>query len=897
MLRGTARVAAILGSVCVVAAGLAFLLSRPQVLERDRAVARHRGHPLDRGHSPKRGDSLDRERLLRREPPETSGAMDALDFWTQPRAYPARVIPDRGHADGFAYSRAVLAAPEGAQGKLAGAWRALGPRNIGGRTLVVAFNPQNASTVYAGSAGGGLWRSRTGGVGAQAWAYVPTGFPVLAVSTIAIASTDSDLIYIGTGEVYAYQNTLGGVAERTTRGSYGIGILKTTDGGKTWTKSLDWSQAQRRGVWTVRIDPGTPSRVWAATTEGVFLSQNAGVSWTPSLNVVMATDLEVHPARPDTVLVACGNFTTIGFGIYRTLNGGQTWTHQTSGLPFNYGGKAELASAPSSPNTVYASIGNGSTDGAGTWLARSTNAGETWAVISTIDYANYQGWFAHDIAVDPADPNRVYTVGVDIWKTGPTPPALVQASDWRQSDFGPVPIGGPEGAPNYSHADHHCVVFHPSNRSVAYFGTDGGVFRTIDGGSTFQGCNGGYQTGQFYNGFASAATDTVPALGGLQDNYTAIFQGTPAWNRQIGGDGGWAAIDRTNPQTIYGSWQYLNLLRSYDGGANWQDVTPPGSATFTAFVAPYLLAPSSPGTIYAARNLVYRSFNQGTNWSAGGPINGNMILALAVSATDPLVLYAGTVPDPSGRCLYRSANGGASWTNITGTLPNRYPMDIALDPADHQIAYVALSGFGTSHLFRTPDSGVSWQDIGATLPDVPTSAVIVDPLHTNHVLAGNDLGVYVSFDTGATWQELRDGLPDAVIVMDLSIAPAQRRLRVATHGNGVYERPLPDAPVGVALDPPPRRVLAALGNAPNPFNPRTTLHFTLGAPAAVSLDVFDLRGRRVRALLRDAWLQPGEQAVVWDGQDDKGLGVASGPYVARVRAAGETLTRGLTLVK
>jgi hypothetical protein len=200
-------------------------------------------------------------------------------------------------------------------------------------------------------------------------------------------------------------------------------------------------------------------------------------------------------------------------------------------------------------------------------------------------------------------------------------------------------------------------------------------------------------------------------------------------------------------------------------------------------------------------------------------------------------------------------------------------------------------------VFKSIDGALTWQDIGAALPDVPAQAVIVDPLHPQHVYVGNDIGVYVSYNGGGTWQELRDGLPDAVMCMDLSIQPSHRRLRLATHGNGVYERPLLEGAVAAPGAPPSARVLAGLTNAPNPFNPRTVVRLTLRAPATVSLDVFDLAGRRVRALVHEEALAAGPHAWTWDGLDAAGAAVASGTYVARASAGSETVTRSLALVR
>ena len=350
------------------------------------------------------------------KPHKISGALKALNLWSRQRAYPNDFIPAVGHYAAFKLSKQKL--NKSTTQITVPPWEAIGPHNMGGRTLALAFNPLNPNTIYAGSASGGLWRSYTGGVGAEAWEYVATGFPVLAVSSIAIAPDDSNTIYIGTGEVYNYQAAGTGAAYRATRGTYGIGILKTTDGGLTWSPSLDWSYNQEHGVWAVKINPLNPNTVWAATTEGTYKSTDGGTTWSRVHDVIMATDLVINPIDTNVVIIGCGNFGSEGHGIYRTIDGGSTWTKPTVGLPATFNGKAMLSISKTMPQFVFASIGNGfsSYDGA-TWLCLSGDGGENWSTASTQDYSLWQGWFAHDVAVDPSDFVNVVAVGIDVWKS------------------------------------------------------------------------------------------------------------------------------------------------------------------------------------------------------------------------------------------------------------------------------------------------------------------------------------------------------------------------------------------------------------------------------------------------------------------------------------------------
>lgn len=727
----------------------------------------------------------------------TSGAWVQLQFWSSQRAYPGKVIPSETY---FKQYQQVSASLKKSNFINTDSWQTIGPHNIGGRTIALAFNPQNINTIFAGSASGGIWRSYTGGIGATAWEIIPTGYPVLGVSAIAIPPNDSNTIYIGTGEVYNYQNSFGGVTIRETRGSYGIGILKTTDYGLSWTKSLDWTRNEERGVEVIRINPLNPNTLWAGTTEGTYRSVDAGLSWQQVNSTIMVTDLIINPADTNMVWIACGNSGSAGKGIYRTTNNGLNWTQLTSGVPSNFNGKILLEIYNASPSTLFASVGMGSANGAGTYLLKTTNSGDSWTTVTTLDYADYQGWYSHFVGINQNDPSKIIAGGIDLYKSTNGGTSFTQKSYWYLWYLGQaIPPGEPEGPPNYSHADHHCILYNPTNPNIIYFGNDGGVFRTTDGGETFSGCNGGYQTSQFYNYFASSYQDSLIAIGGLQDNATAIYWGTDYWRREIGGDGTSAGIDPANDNIMYGTYQYMSLQKSTDQGNNWSYIAPPGNNI--GFVAPFVVSPSNAQILYAGTDLVYKSTNKGSSWNGtgSGVFNGDPLLALSVADNDPNFVYASTSPVNHPASVFRTTNGG-TWVNITQNLPDRYPMDIDIKPDDPNTAYIVMSGFGTSHLYKTTDAGNTWMDKGAGLPDVPTSAVIIDPAYPDRVYVGNDLGVFVSLDGGDSWQSFSDGLVDAVIVMDLNISLPNRKLRCVTHGSGIFERSLINEVVPVELE-------------------------------------------------------------------------------------------------
>lgn len=772
-----------------------------------------------------------------RRKPTTLSAGRALADWHAQRSYPAGKIAMAPYT--AAWENKLR--PELRMAMYPGQWQAIGPKNFGGRTLTLCFNPLNTNTIYAGSASGGLWRSFSFADGPTAWHRVPTGFPVLGVATIAIHPADTNVMYVGTGEVYNDQSAGTGFGVRTNRGTYGIGILKTTDGGQSWNKSLDWAYSDLRGVQEIIINPVNPSTLFAATTEGTYRSFDDGATWNLIHPVRMATDLLMVPGDTSILFIAAGNSFSANPGIYRSADGGNTFTQITVGLPFNYSGKAMLDICRDSTQIMYASIAD---QLAGHGLFKSINQGLSWVNVNTTDIQSYQGWYSHDVSVDPGDANEVLMAGVDVYKSIDAGVTLNQVSYWYNWDFNDTTVGGNEGPADYVHADVHKMVRHPNDDDIIFLATDGGIFKSVDSGISWVGRNGGYQTQQFYANFSCSSSDSLFAIGGMQDNATAVYEGNAGWRRVIGGDGVSTAIDPNNDQVVFGSSQYLSLQRSNDGAVNFTYVAPPaGGSTTTAFAGPFAMSKSWPSTLYGGRKKIYKSTNSGNTWTAtnsNNELDGNPALVLETSYTNPDLVYAATapvvVPQPG---LFKTTNGGNTWTNITAGLPNRYLMDIAIDPFNDQKAYVAVGGFGTPHLYRTTNSGTTWTAWGNGLPDVPTNTITIDPLNAQVIYLGNDLGVYASIDGGQNWALFNEGIDDAVLVMDISVSPSNRKLRLATHGLGVYERDMIDTTTSLSANQ-----ISSFSITPNPATTQFNLHLE-NHTAEVMLEVYNLKGQKV----------------------------------------------------
>ncbi|HEV8537472.1 MAG TPA: T9SS type A sorting domain-containing protein [Bacteroidota bacterium] len=699
---------------------------------------------------------------------ERSGALEALEYWTRSRAYPENDISSDKYFKAALYSRKQLKKfPR--SGFSLHKWKFLGPNNLAGRTISLAINPLNPNTIYAGSASGGLWRSRSGGQAGD-WERIDIGYPVLGVGAIAIAPNDSNFMYIGTGEVYRYGGALGGLVVRTTRGSYGYGIFRSTDAGATWTSSLDWTNDQQRGVQAIKINPQNPNTIWAATTSGIFRSMDAGGSWEQLGIALMAVDLLIHPVDTNRVMFSAGNF-GLNPSIYRTTDGGTNWDDVK---PTAFTGKTLLAAYPTNPDDVYASIADSTTGVGALW--KSSDFGTNWIQLSTASPTGVQGWYSHFVAVHPTDSTQVVWAGVGIQK----------------STGGGTSFAGSTG----SYSDHHAFAIDPFNPNILYVANDDGVYRSTDFGASFAHVSINLNTGQFYNGFSNSATDSTLAIVQSQDHIPGyVYQGAVAWGRSANDEAGWTAIDQSNDNLMYAvSRNGGSVTRSTNRGVNW---TFSGSfGGFGAWNSPVVISASNPAVLYVGKDKFFKSTNFGTSWSA---VNGNALidggnpaLSLAVSATNQDTLLVGTAPYLGTAHILLSTNGGTSFTNVTGTLPNRYPTDVAIDPQNSQTMYAVFSGFDAGHIFKSTNAGGSWTDITGSLPDVPTQAIFVDPLNSNYLYAGNDVGVYASTDGGTSWLSFSEGLPDAVLVSDLSYTPSNRTLRCSTHGNGAYEIHLPN---------------------------------------------------------------------------------------------------------
>ncbi|MBC7774729.1 MAG: hypothetical protein H7246_04760 [Phycisphaerae bacterium] len=740
-----------------------------------------------------------------------------------------------------------------------GDWSFIGPYDWGSRVICLAISPDNPYHLYAGSASGGLWVNKD--TRTQGWQWVNTDtFKVLGVAAIAIQPNNPKVIYIGTGEVYNYNNTDGGFDQHKNRGSYGIGILYSSDQGKSWKKAVGLPNIKTLGVQDIEMAPnGTGMRIWAATTEGVYKSDD-GVNFSKSLNQVMVTDISVHPTDPNQVVAAVGNLNTPNAGIYTSKDGGNTWKCVVTRAPSEFMGKTEFARAPSDPNTIFAVMGTWnplyfannqvSSDSilpvvhgdcvwpntypktSKNWVYGSTDGGNAWSLIQDATaFSSGQGHYSMCVTVDPSNKQKLLLGGIA---------PIYQSTDGGKTISGLNNIKGSSGLNSrclpeaMGSFDVHQILFEPKVAGLIYVCSDQGVYMSEDGLKTIHRINRNLAIMQFYPHVASSQNDLNILFGCAQDygpgcvSYMGINQkiGRGQWQMiyGFGHEAGTCAYDDKNDvayMTVHmGSMIARCHLKSTvkidnpDTSANYAngafnfipDFSPFGKDTLcskhTSWNAPIAFSPKNPDLLYAAKDIIYTSRKQagepaaGKHWvtpdSKGTGLDGNPILKMLVSPEDEMELFVATAPRYKDMHLFHSKDGGATWVNITGpNLPkNRNPSSITQHPTDKNTLYLTVEGYGPGRVWKGTVSGGNWvwTSIEKGLPDTFTRAFAVDASNPNHLFVATDYGVFKSEDGGSTWSQFSSGLPFAIEGVQLIVYGKQRKLRLVSHGNGVWER-------------------------------------------------------------------------------------------------------------
>lgn len=634
-------------------------------------------------------------------------------------------------------------------------WVSLGPSpgayfgygNISSRIVTGTYDPNNPNVIYIGPANGGVWKSTDNGI---TWNPLTDNEVSMAMGAIVVDPTNSNIIYAGTGEA-----TYSGASY------YGRGLLKSTDGGVTWTNytsGLPSSTYFSR----LKIRPNSSNQLLAALgSSGLYRTTNGGQSWTRILSG--RVDDVVFSPSGDTAF-AVGS----GIGIRRSTDGGQTFATFGSNLPS--GTRTHFDLSKSNPNIMYAAVySSGQVN-----IYKSTDYGINWASITpTTNFQNLAGqaWYDLYCFVNPKNPNKVYVGTIDIFRS-------IDGINFTNI------TNGYNGG--YVHVDQHYLFFHPTNENTFIVCNDGGMWRTTNNGNTFTNLNQNLTLTQFYR-IAASPFNPGRILGGTQDNGTQQTFSALNWSAAYGGDGGEVCFNPFNQNFILGETQNGGIFRTTNGGSSWsQAQSGLNMSESVAWVAPIIAHPNVSGTFFTARTSVYKTTNNGSSWTAiSSPVNGTYpIREMAISKSNPNVMFAS-----SGALIFKSTNGGVNWTNVTTGLPNRTITSVYVHPSDENIVLLTFSGFGTDKVYKSTNGGSSWVSIDGPLPDAPVNDLFIytiNPGKPNTYFVATDIGVFVTDDNGVSWTEIPSGIPNTVI-MHLDYSDSTKMLRAATHGRGVYE--------------------------------------------------------------------------------------------------------------
>ncbi len=685
-------------------------------------------------------------------------------------------------------------------------YRLIGPA-AGGRVARVAGIPGDPTTYYAATASGGVWKTVDGGT---TWKPVFDDQPIASTGSIAIAPSDPNIVYVGSGEA----NIRGNVAA-------GNGIYKSTDGGKTWTHA--WTQEGQIG--NMVVHPGDPDIAFAAVLghafgpnaeRGVYRTTDGGRTWRQVLKKdenTGASDIEMDPSNPSILFAGFWqtrrtpwNLESGGPGgaLYLSRDGGDTWKPLTgNGLPDGIWGKVGIAVAPSDGRRVYALI---EADKGG--LFRSDDGGTNWELVNASHALRQRAWYYSTMAVNPA--NRE-----EIWF--PQVPMLRSIDGGKTLQY----IKG------LHHGDNHDAWIDPKNPKRLIVANDGGVDISTNGGETWFAPP--LPISQFYHVSVDTRTPYQVA-GAMQDLGTAqgpsaSLRGSIAlsdWHGVGGGEAGHVVSNASDPDVVYAG-EYLGIITRYDHRTGesrnvsaWPE-NPSGHGgedmkyrfQWTAPIAP---SPYDPNVIYHGAQVVFRTNNGGQTWEAispdltrndkskqkwsGGPITGDntgvetydTVFAIAESPKQQGVIWAGS----DDGLVHVTRDAGRTWTNVTSKMPGipEWATISMIEPSpfDAATAYVVVDAHRLDnmhpYLYKTTDFGSTWTRLDAKLPaDVYLHAVRVDPAKRGQLYLATERGVMFSIDDGAMWRDLTLNLP-TVAVHDLVVK--DNNLVVGTHGRSVW---------------------------------------------------------------------------------------------------------------
>jgi photosystem II stability/assembly factor-like uncharacterized protein len=677
-----------------------------------------------------------------------------------------------------------------------------------GRIAALAAHPTDPNTLYVAAAGGGVWKTVDAGV---SWVPLTDTQATLSMGALALAPSNPDVIYAGTGEA-----TFGPSKVRLRRDNIytGHGILKSSDGGLNWTV-LGNTEFDRLSISKIVVDPNDSDTVYVAVgatatngrprNPGVWKSGDGGLTWSqrlvdfvPLSDTDAVSDLVMDPNDPQTLFAAVGTPSgSTANGIYQTTDGGDSWSRVgtfPTGAEDVRLGRMKVAIAPGNSQVLFVSVAasglGGTVAGEVVDIYKTVDGGQSWSPLnmgsvrlctsggSMVTYLDNEGDYHSTLAVDPANVDRMYAGGLCLL---------------RSSDGGTSWTNIANGQTTGPHHDHHAIGFDAAGHFLD--GNDGGIWR-LDNISPVRwaNLNTDLQITQF-NSIALTPGNADVAYGGAQDNGFVRFQDDYAWPRLERGDGGAAAVSASQPNTVYQivrGTTTLNanfLRRSDDGGQTWRPVLNGINVRDPKlFYPPLVMSPSNSSRLLLGTDRVYETTNGGGQWVArsvprmGGWTVNTPIDSVAIAPSLAARLYAAT----AGHIFTTADRTTQQWTEVSLPIQDHVAM-VVVRPTASMTAYAVRDRFGGGHVWRTTNAGGHWTDISGNLPDLPVYALAVDNrFPTPRLFIGTDNGVYVSDDTGASWAPFKAWLPN-VLVNSLQLDPTLNILAAGTHGRGVWE--------------------------------------------------------------------------------------------------------------
>lgn len=868
----------------------------------------------------------------------------------------SHAVAERAHAQASTPASASSNASFAALDEVAALpWRNIGPSR-GGRSVAVTGVPSMPLTYFAGYTGGGLWRTDNAGL---SWRNISDGaFRTGSVGAIAVAPSDRNVIYVGMGEH----------AIRGQSSTYGDGVYKSTDLGRSFTHI---GLAPTRQISAVRVHPTNPDVVyvaaqgdrWKGTAErGIYRSVDGGASWTLVLagtnSFSGASDLSIDATNPRILYAAFWDHQRTpwyvrsggaGSGIWKSTNGGDTWTRLSQGLP-SLMGKIGVAVSPANPDRVFAIV-----EAEQGGLYRSDDAGRSWRRLSSDRLIQTRSWYYMKVIADPKNADVVWVLNAPVLRS--------------------IDGGATFATVAATHGDNHALWINPSDPNYMINGNDGGASVSLDGAKSWS-TQDNQPTAQFYH---VTVDDDFPykLYSGQQDNSSVVIRsrsdgngiGVRDWWDGAGCESANIGVSAKQSRYVYGGC-YQGIIDELDQESGMQRAIMPWPAMNLTertdstryrfnWTAPILVSQHDANVIYHGGNVLFRSTDRGTTWKAasgdltrndparqgwgGGPITNEgaggevygTIVVIAESPHDARTMYVGT----DDGLLQLTRDGGATWSNVTPPAAgDGLTNEVEVSPHDAATVYVAFRkdrlGDPTPHIFRSPDYGRTWTRIvnGLRVGE-PVRVVREDNERAGILYAGTETGAYFSLDNGARWQPF-SGLP-VVPVTDLEVRHGD--LVAATEGRSFWIldnlSPLRQqtAEVGSAnvhLFTPHDAVLAGGGAGGPPGtvgrNPAfgATVHFRLGTTPDTTqrarLEFLDSRGRVMRAYSTDTadrvgrlTLRRGLNTFVWDLRREApttlagvvlfgapqggGARVMPGEYTARLTVGGTTQSRNFTV--